>query len=117
VAIHTFAYTDCPIDPSPAFPEGTISRRPVLRVTLVNGTLRVPLLALVDSMSDFTVLPKSAVVALGVDTSAALSANLVGVGAQPASLFQHFDIEVEDFLQTNILAGFTESLEGWASSF
>ena len=113
MAIYTFRYTPWQTDPCPAFPSGIKTKRPILNVTVINGVSRVPFVAMVDSGADYVAFPTSVMTSLEIDSSAALPGNMVAVGAQPNSFFHSAEIEVEDFLRTNLNVGFTEGLNAW----
>jgi hypothetical protein len=108
---YLFNYTECPIDPSPAFPGGFVTRRPLLQVTLTNGLSRLSCYAIVDSGADYTLFPKSHMSQLGINSQAALIGNTAGVGSQPDTLFHEVGMDIEGRAQFSVYAGFTSALE------
>ncbi len=113
MAIHTFEYTKVDVDPSPAFPQGYVARRPVLNVTLISGEGRVHCIALADSGADLTTFPLSFLDALGVDSVVAPTGNLASVGSRPLTVFHDIEIEVEGRFRVPLRAGFSQTEAGW----
>jgi Aspartyl protease len=65
--IHTIRYAKFAVPSTPAFPNGRTAERPVVRVALQNGTLRLSCYAIVDSGADHCVFPRSFMQTLGLD--------------------------------------------------
>ncbi len=109
--IHTFNYTECPVEPCPAFPGGIIAKRPLLRVALINGDSHLSCFALVDSGCDYTLFPLSFMSEINITLSAALPSLGSGIGGQPKMFFHDIVIEIEGLIKASVYAGFTDALD------
>ena len=111
MAIHTFEYTASRLDPSPAFPEGIVVKRPLLNVALINGGAKFSCFAAVDSMAEYTMFPKAFMSEIGLDEQAGEDGNVHGVGGPIDSNFQYVTIEIGEGIQFHAYVAFSSSLD------
>jgi hypothetical protein len=112
VSVHPLAYTEYIIAANPAFPQGRIAFRPVLKLTLVNGAQRVSCYAIVDSGADHCVFPRVFMQPLGLDALVAPIELSAGMGsANVPTHFVNISIDLQGIIEFPVYAGFTSGLD------
>jgi len=89
-----FTYQEMPCEPSEAFPKMRTAFRPVIPVTIRNGTYKVEVFALIDSGADFCVFPSEACLVLGIDECSGKKTPVQGVGRSVSVTYYH-EVEME----------------------
>lgn len=113
LVVHAFNYTEFPLDPTPAFPEGWIAKRPVIEVTLFSGSERLCCSAIVDTGADFVQFPKSYLKTLKLDETTAKESHGYGVGGRAEVSVYEVTLVIPDLFDGHVSVGFTDTLEGW----
>jgi hypothetical protein len=112
VAIHRLPYTYFRVPPTPAFPEGRSSPKPIIKLLLSNGTRELFCHALVDSGAEDCIFPYSFVRELGLDLSAAILEKSAGLGSSGIpTYFTRVNIAFRGIAEFPVFAGFTTGLE------
>ncbi len=108
------SYSQFPIAPSSAFPNGYIAKRPILQIDLLSGANRFSCFGLVDSGADHCTFPLSFALQLGLDPLTAKSATSSGLGSTNVpTYYWTIKIDVQNITTFDVYAGFTEGLEAW----
>ncbi len=109
-----FKYSQFMFEPSPAFPDGHIASRPILRVDLLSGTQRFDCFAIIDSGADFCTFPLSFATELGLDSLVAKPSSSSGLGSvNVPTYYWNIRIELQKLVTFDVYAGFTEGLDAW----
>jgi hypothetical protein len=114
LAIHPLAYSDIPIAANPAFPNGRVASRPVVKLTLVSETQRLSCYAIIDSGADHCVFPRSFMQPLGLDALVAPTELSTGVASTNVPThFVNIRIDLQGLIEFPVYAGFTTGLDEW----
>ncbi|HKN76305.1 MAG TPA: hypothetical protein VJW94_14095 [Candidatus Acidoferrum sp.] len=112
MALYPLAYSYIKVPPNPAFPQGHIAPRPIVRLALVNAERRLSCYALIDSGADHCVFPRSFLQPLGLDALAAPVAMSAGFGsAGVPTHFANISIDLPGVIKFPVYAGFTSALD------
>jgi hypothetical protein len=112
VAVYPLSYGYYPVSASPAFPQGRLAPRPILKLTLVNGEKNFTCYTIIDSGADHCVFPRAFMQPLGLDplvTPIEMSSG-VGTTAVPTH-FVNLNFDVQGLFQFSAYAGFTTGLD------
>jgi hypothetical protein len=105
-------YTYINIRPNPAFPNGQVAPRPIIRLTLVNGESQLTCYAIIDSGADHCVFPRSFMQPLGLDPLTSPIVLTAGLGGTNIPThFAHVSIDIPGIMKFPVYAGFTTGLE------
>ena len=111
MAVHSIPYTRFKIDSSPAFANGRVASRPLLRIKLAHGAQVLSCYAIVDSGADQCVFPRSFMASLGIDPLAAPLESMIGVsGTATPTHFANVSLELGS-ARVPIYAGFVTGLD------
>jgi hypothetical protein len=113
--VHTFTYTTGDIDPSPAFPEGLVTRRPVVTVRLTYGIRTFNCLGIVDTGADYIQFPKFCMENLGIPESVTRSTTAFGVGEPATCHHTSVLMTISGLFDEQVDVGFTEGLNNWGT--
>ncbi|MGA8075345.1 MAG: hypothetical protein WB995_17855 [Candidatus Acidiferrales bacterium] len=112
MAVYPVAYSEFPIPPSSAYPQGRTARRPILQISLISGTNRLSCYAVVDSGADHCVFPRSFIQPLGLDVLGAPIELTSGMGsANVPTHFFNISIDLQNVVRIPVYAGFTVGLD------
>ena len=112
MAIYPVQYSTTQILASPAFPNGRVALRPILRLTLVSGQNRISCYAIVDSGADHCVFPRTFMQPLGLNPLTAPTEMTSGVGSvNVPTHFVNLNIDLQGVVQFPVYAGFTTGLD------
>ena len=112
--VYPIRYASFPIEPSPAFPDGRIAHRPLLRVALVHENRFLDCYSLVDSGADFCSFPLSFAQALGFDMASGVMDISSGMGSEYVpTRYWPVGLDLQGIARFEVYAGFTTGLEAW----
>jgi len=111
VSIHfQFGYRKFPSDPSEAFPLRHSANRPVIPITLINGSNSIKYLALMDSGADLCVFHAEIGEQIGIDIESGKKQELYGIaGEEMLAFFHHIETEIGGY-KLPCYAGFCKEL-------
>lgn len=105
----TFPYLLIDVKPTPAFPLGYSAYRPCATVSIGRGDRRtVPFTALIDTGADHCLFPIDYLDVLGIEQSSLTSSPMHGTGQDLNVLFAYVALEIQDFGEWLVYAGFSE---------
>jgi hypothetical protein len=112
VPVYPVAYSFFRLPATAAFPQGHVAPRPILQITLVNGSKSFDCTAIMDSGADHCVFPRSFMAFLGLDPLLARVALTSGLGSTSVpTYFTPISIDLQGIVQFPVYAGFTAGLE------
>ena len=96
--------------PNHAVPRKLWIKRPMLQVTLFNGTKRQQIVCLIDSGADECLFHSSVARSLGIDVESGRYKEFDGIAGSIEAYIHPVEIQIQDFAErVKIEAGFTES--------
>jgi hypothetical protein len=111
MAVHSVPYTRFKIDPSPAFANGRVAARPLLRVKLSHAAHSLSCYAIADSGADQCVFPRTFMNSLGINPLATPLESMIGVsGTAAPTHFANVSLEI-GAARISIYAGFVSGLD------
>jgi hypothetical protein len=115
----TFPFTDCPVGPSSAFPNGYTISRPLIWVGLKYGGRSIPNVfsSISDTGCDYCVFPADYLDPLGIDTKGLPCGDVKGMGEHHPFYFSNVTLWVDGLGEWEVYAGFSEYLRGTQSGF
>lgn len=112
MAVYPLPYGHYPVLASPAFPQGRIAPRPILKLTLVNGARKFTCYAIIDSGADHCVFPRAFMQPLGLDPLATPIEMSSGIGTMAVPThFANLILNVQGLFQFSAYVGFTTGLD------
>jgi len=111
VSVHfKFDYRRFPSDPSEAFPGRRSANRPVIPVTLINGSNTIRYLALIDSGADLCIFHSEVGEQISIDIESGKKQEFDGItGEKMVAFFHQIEIEVGGY-RLSCYAGFSRGL-------